>query len=222
MLAAEGKDVSIDLPEEACDIGTPLAKAVCLSSADGLEMGSVQWVWNGVKAVGPRVKAARRKAPKVNLGRLLARAEKAGPLDEVDACDTTDETMARAACMSTYDPLSSSSAGWVWSGIKAIGPRIKSARVKSRVKLPMVVGAAADDVDACDMSDDVASRARCLQSNDPFSSGSANWVLNHLFTKDDDWVGTTTSKTPLPENAGGWSWNIWRTTAKVSPAAMDL
>merc|ERR1719247_1646417 len=68
MLAEAGQEVSVELPEDVCDIGPPMAKAVCLSSVDGAAMGKwdIQWVLNGVKAVGPRVKAARPKVPKMN------------------------------------------------------------------------------------------------------------------------------------------------------------
>merc|ERR1719261_2063505 len=43
MLAAGGKELALAPTEDACDIGTSLANGVCLSSTDGLEMGSVAW-----------------------------------------------------------------------------------------------------------------------------------------------------------------------------------
>ena len=36
--------------DEACDVGTPSAKAVCLSSVDGVEKFSAQWVISGFLA----------------------------------------------------------------------------------------------------------------------------------------------------------------------------
>ena len=73
-----------------------------------------------LNAVGPRVKAAREKLPKVNIAGLLRRrtVQEASLHDEVDACDTSADTMQRAFCMGAYDPLSNTSTGWVLRGTK--------------------------------------------------------------------------------------------------------
>jgi hypothetical protein len=221
LLAEEGKEVSLASPEDACDIGQPLAKAICLNSIDGVEMGSVQWVTRGIKAVGPRVRAAREKVPKVDIAGLLRKrlAEDAS-LDEVDACDTSADTLERARCMGSYDPLSSTSAGWVWRSAQAA----KTARSKlPKVKLGGLWGRKAldlhDEVDACDTSDDTLSRALCIDDHDPFSNGKANWVLNRLQNAEDGWIGTTKNPSPESASAGTRAWNIWRTPLKSSLSA---
>jgi hypothetical protein len=180
MLAEEGQEVPITLPEDACDVESSVAKAICLSSIDGVEAGSVQWVWNGLKGMGPRVKAARKKFPRVNIASLLGRgaAEGASIHEEVDACDTSEDTLARALCMGDYDPFSSSSAGWVWSGAKA-----DERATPPKVKLGGLWGSKPvnlHEVGACDLSEGTLSRALCIEDHDPFSTGSANWVLNRL------------------------------------------
>jgi hypothetical protein len=181
MLAEEGKEIPLTLPEDACDVESPVAKEICLSSMDGVEAASVQWVWNGLKGMGPRVKAARKKFPKVNIASLLGggAAARASIHDEVDACDTSEETLARALCMGDYDPFSSST-GWVWGGAKASEATRPTA---PKVKLGGLWGSKPvnlHEVDACDLSEGTLSRALCIEDHDPFSTGSANWVLNRL------------------------------------------
>jgi hypothetical protein len=104
MLAAGGKETSLASAEDACEIGTSLANGVCLSSTDGLEVGSVAWV------LGPQGKAARKKLPRVKIADLLRRNALAD--DDGNECDISDGTMDRARCMDNYDPLSLTSA-WV-------------------------------------------------------------------------------------------------------------
>merc|ERR1719261_976322 len=96
MLAAEGKEVSLASAEDACEIGTSLANGVCLSSTDGLEVGSVAWV------LGAQGKAARKKPPRVKLADLLRRNAPAH--DDGNECDISDGTMDMARCMDNYDP----------------------------------------------------------------------------------------------------------------------
>jgi hypothetical protein len=222
MLALEGKDITVAIPEDACEIEEDVAKAVCLNSIDGLEAGSVQWVVNGVKAMGPRIK---RKLPRVQLASLLGRrAAEAPDLQEaVEACDLEEAALPRALCMGEYDPLSSSSVQWVMNGIRAARPRVPKV---PKVNLGSLWGAKAADLqdDACDLSDGKLSRALCIDHHDPFSSSSTNWVLNGLGSNEQaDWVGTTSSKNSKPESAGGWSWNMWRTPmTSVASGSHDL
>jgi hypothetical protein len=153
---------------------------------------------SGVKAAGPK-KAAGSKPknlPRVDLAKKVA--ENTSLQSEVDECDM-DDPVGRALCMGAYDPLSSSSAGWVWSGVKAVVPKKAAGPKPKKVKVGRLWGSrAADlqddvDVDACDTSDEMLARALCIADDDPISSGNANWVLNMLGndTKDEGWVGTT-------------------------------
>jgi len=194
----------------ACDIGSPLARAACLNSFDGVEVGTAQWVLNGVKAVGPRV---RNLPKKVNLAGLMGRSSNL----QDDACDLSEGTLPHALCMDTYDPLSIASAGWVQNGIK-----------KARSKLPKVkLGSLRraqdvnphDEIDACETSDEALAQALCLQNLDPFSNGSTSWVLNFWGNNDDGWVGTTRNQSEKSERAGGLFGKLWRSPSTNAPAA---
>jgi hypothetical protein len=226
MLAEDGQEILAEPPEDACDIGSPLAKAICLSSSDGMEMGSVHWVTKGLKSVG-------RKLQKVNVAGLLGREAPAGVSlrDVVDACDVSADTLERARCMGFYDTLSSASAAWVLRPTAAEPARSKLPKAKiPKAKIAGLWGSTMrsrdlqDEVDACDMSDAALTRALCMENNDPLSSSSANWVLNgfnrfNLHKAKEEAVGTTTSQTSKSKSAGGSSWTMWRTPAKSSPAA---
>lgn len=218
MLANEGRQVAVTLPDDACDIEDPLAKALCLSSIDGMEVGSTQWVLNGVKAVKPRVKAVRKKLPRVNIAGLLGRkAAEDSNLHDDDACDTAEDTMQRALCMGSYDPFSMVSVGWVQQGIKAV--RSKLPKAKSGGLRGVQSTDLHDEVDACDTSEGTFSRALCLDDYDPFSSGGASWILNRWESKDEDWVGNTISQSPDSKSAGGWFRNLWHTKTRSSSSA---
>merc|ERR1719326_2395655 len=99
-----------------------------MGAYDPQSSSSAGWVLSGVKAAGPK-KAAGSKPknlPRVDLAKKVA--ENTSLQSEVDECDM-DDPVGRALCMGAYDPQSSSSAGWVLSGVKAAGPKKKLPRV---------------------------------------------------------------------------------------------
>merc|ERR1719271_1570067 len=151
-----------------------------MGAYDPQSSSSAGWVLSGVKAAGPK-KAAGSKPknlPRVDLAKKVA--ENTSLQSEVDECDM-DDPVGRALCMGAYDPQSSSSAGWVLSGVKAAGP--KKAAVSKPKNLPRVDLAKKvaentglpSEVDECDMDDPVG-RALCMGAYDPLSSSSAGWV----------------------------------------------
>jgi hypothetical protein len=201
MLAAGGKETSLASAEDACEIGTSLANGVCLSSTDGLEVGSVAWV------LGPQGKAARKKLPRVKIADLLRRNAPAD--DDGNECDISDGTMDRARCMGNYDPLSLTSA-WVLRGAKAVG----AARSKlPGVKLGGLWGANAanphDEVDACDTEGDTLARGLCLDEHDALSMASSNWVLSQL--------AKVKSQSPKSESARSSWWSLQQRTPTIHP-----
>jgi hypothetical protein len=218
MLAEEGKEVSLATPEDACDVGSPLAKGICLNSIDGVDMGSVNWVWRGlgIEAVGPRAKAARAKAPRVNIA--FGSSEDASLPEDVDACDTSADTLDRARCMGSFDPFSStSSASWTLRSAKTA----PAAKLQKEVNLGGLWGAKAanlaGDVDMCDLDgNDPISQALCLEHQDPLARGSAHWVLRGL--------ANTAAAAPATQTQStrGWFWKIWHTPNKTSPSAKDI
>jgi hypothetical protein len=185
-------------------------------------MGSVQWVWKGIEAVGPRVKAARRKVPKVDIAGLLRKTEAASLHDAVDACDTSADTLDRALCMGSYDPLSSLNAEWTWRSAQTARSKVPKVNIGG-----LWAAEAAnlhEEFDSCDVADDTLSRALCIEDQDPFSRGSANWVLSRLETADAAGkLSGTSSKHPKSESTRGWLWRkMMRTPTESSPSEKDI
>jgi hypothetical protein len=204
MLAAGGKEVSLAPTEDACEIGTSLANGVCLSSTDGLEVGSVAWV------LGPRPK----KLPRVKIADLLRRNAPAD--DDGNECDISDGTMDRARCMGNYDPLSLTSA-WVLRGAKAVG----AARSKlPGVKLGGLWGANAanphDEVDACDTEGDTLARGLCLDEHDALSMASSNWVLSQLAKVKSQSPKSESARSSWPQ-AQPLRWSLQQRTPTIHP-----
>jgi hypothetical protein len=183
-------------------------------------MGSVNWVLKGIEAVGPRVKAARRKVPKVNLGGLFGRRapEDASPHDAVDACDASADTLERALCMGSFDPFASTSAGWTWRSAEKA--RSKSPKVDIGGLWGAQAGSLREEAEACELSDDTLTRALCIDDYDPLSRGSASWVLKSFETADG--ARRSQEAAPTMDSTGNWFSKFWRTPLKSSPSAVDI
>jgi len=183
MLSGEGRDVPLSIPEDACEVTLPVAMAICMDSKDRLEMGSAQWVWNGVKALGPRVKAVRSYLPRKSFANFWATSvQAADPHDEADACDMSEGALGRGMCMEGHDPLSIMNTQWVLSRLRKDDPK------KSFANLWATSVQAADphdEADACDMSEGALGRGMCMEGHDPLSIMNTQWVLSRL-RKDDE------------------------------------
>jgi hypothetical protein len=85
-----------------------MQRAFCMGAFDPLSTASTGWVLRGTKVA----QGARATSKKVKLGGLWG--SNAGNLqDDVDACDTSEDTLSRGLCIDEHDPLAIGSAHWV-------------------------------------------------------------------------------------------------------------
>merc|ERR1719183_801674 len=124
----------------------PVGRALCMGAYDPQSSSAAGGVLSGVKAA-----AAKQKLPRVDLAKKVA--ENTSLQSEVDECDM-DDPVGRALCMGAYDPQSSSSAGWVLSGVKAAAAKQKLPRVDLAKKVAENTSLQSE-VDECDMDDPV-------------------------------------------------------------------